>query len=692
MRHPNRFQYRSRYAGADPRYFPARFIPSHGQLDLSLSYSALARGRAQLSQQQSAFRQFGRMLSSARTSLFSKTDNRRFLPQAHSAHSLPSLFYLPDAIKALPGTRAVSFDLYNTLVGWSSSQAERHKRFAEIASTFLLTRFRLPTSTSSLTELAADIAWRERWEKNQALGIEIKLATTLKRMLDLIIELTGSGIASVLAASSDEIVDEFETLWYKVELETALEIPGAVQAIKSLKEMGLKIGITSNASWTVRHVERVLRRFKILNHIDSLSISSEFGKMKHEQFADFFHYSWESQNKLSTHRSHVVHVGDSLTDDYVGAINAGARAIIINDASNFINVERNAIKGKAYSRAAIATQRRSLTSRFAAYLIDSIQTLALTPAEKDRLAMLSFAIYRKTRDVIGPAYVVLSHELLRRTESENFQLCLCLGRDAIPMAILQKLLLRLAPESYPRTKSHQIKYLHVSRDFIVNRISEPDFRSRFVRYLEQRGIESAQRLLLTDIVCMGGSLHSGLRALFPYKTIEGLYMYSPKNRPATEGSDVRSFINDVLGVKPYGVHLEFDNMLLLFEALFSGPHESARDLKLYSNRIFVDLVKKKPGDIARVRGLTSEGIAILNQVALRGLRDAAIMLHRRRLLGEAEDHLEIVKHFHTFISSAPTAAWRDIWLSVPWSDAGFYMLAEQNPVELTLGGIAAGKI
>ena len=197
---------------------------------------------------------------------------------------------------------------------------------------------------------------------------------------------------------------------------------------------------------------------------------------------------------------------------------------------------------------------------------------------------------------------------------------------------------------------------------------------------------------LTDIVCMGGSLHSGIRALFPEKYVEGLYMYSPKTMPATLGPDVRSFLNESFGIEPYRVHFEYENMLLLFEALFSGPFESARDLELDNQRVFVRLEKKKPGDVARCRGLSGDSLVFLNQVAFRGLHHAAMMMHRRNLLNRRETKADILTRFYRFISSSPSPLWRDIWLSIPWHDGGAFMLAEQNPVELILGGIAAGKI
>lgn len=260
------------------------------------------------------------------------------------------------------------------------------------------------------------------------------------------------------------------------------------------------------------------------------------------------------------------------------------------------------------------------------------------------------------------------------------------------MAMLQKVLLRLRPEAYPGVKPSQIKYAHVSRRIIIEQMMITEFRQKYLQYLEQLGVTAAQRLLLTDMVCMGGSLHSGIRALFPDKEVEGCYMYSPKDQPATVGDDVHSFLNEVLGVKPYEVHFEFDNMLLLFEALFSGPFESTREFEWRRQTVVPHLDRKRPGDVAQSRGLSANSILMLNRVAVQGLRDATALMHRCNLLGQFRTHIDIMKQFYRFISSAPSPMWRDIWLSVTWCDRDAYVLAEHNPVELILGGIAAGKI
>ena len=177
--------------------------------------------------------------------------DRHLLQSSSLTHEIPSLTDLIYLVQEIPDITAVSFDLYSTLVGWSSAQSERRDRFAEVAATYLSTHLK------SFAQLAANPAWNERWSKYHALGIEVTLIQTLRKMVEVVISASTEQTKTTLTIAFNEIINQLEQIWYNIELETAIEMHGAADALRALKGLGLKVGITSNASWSIKHVQRL---------------------------------------------------------------------------------------------------------------------------------------------------------------------------------------------------------------------------------------------------------------------------------------------------------------------------------------------------------------------------------------------------------------------------------------------------
>lgn len=585
---------------------------------------------------------------------------------------------LRDVLKIVrndPSIKVVSFDLYDTLVQWTSNQGERRGRMDELGSHILRDKYGVAVSETRFNE-ASSRAWNRRWVEFQEKGVEIDIKETIGWMVD---ELT-TGLSS---QRRRQIISDLEKTWYKVELDTAAPMPGALDTLKGLKSLGKKVGLTSNASWSRQHVERVLKSFGLFEYFDSISISIEHGKMKHPSIADFFHHSWA---KLGVKPAEVLHVGDNPWADVAGAKNAGAKTVLYQNPSAFSEIETNEAYWKdpaLYARRALEFHTKEQNSSAVEYINNLMEKRGIPAAERERLGVMAREVYQKTRDVVGPAYIALADALLTRLSEGKTDLVLALARDGLPLALTQKLLLNLEPERYKGAKPKQIKYLHVSRRFLDRVATEPEFAKRYQAYLRRMGAFDARNVTVTDLLSGTGKTHEGVQKLLPGKNVEGFYMDLH-----TERTNAHSFLKETLGDP--SAFLTNDNMLLLFEALFSGPLESAQDLRL-SRVGELPTTKRKvlPKNIL-LRGLSEQGLLMLNAVAIKGLMDAVYKVHRRRLLNQPDqDVRDAIYKFYAFIKNRPSPAWVDIWRSLPWQDYGKWYVASKNPNETA---ISIGKI
>lgn len=600
---------------------------------------------------------------------------RELLEKEKFPDKIGGLNQVLEIIKNNPSIKAVSFDLYDTLVQWTSNQGERRGRMDELGSYILRDKYGIAVDRARFNQ-ASSKAWQRRWTEFQEKGIEVDIKETIGWMVD---DVAGG----VPDQKRMQIISALEKVWYKVELETAVPVPGAIKTLKELKKLGKKIGLTSNASWSRQHVERVLKTFGLFEYFDAISLSNEHGKMKHPNIADFFHHSW---TKLGVRPQDVLHVGDNQWIDFEGAKNAGGKAVLYENPDAFSEIETNEFYWKnpdSYARRALYLSTKEQNRSAVEYIDDLMERRGISTAERVRLGIMTREVYQKTRDVVGPAYIALADSLLTRLSEGKTDLVLALARDGLPLSLAQKLLLNLEPERYRGAKPRQIKYLHISRRFLDRVSSEPEFAKQYRSYLKRIGIFSAGTITLTDLLSGTGKTHEGVQKLLPGKNVEGFYMDMH-----TERTNSHSFLKETLGDP--SAFLTNDNMLLLFEALFSGPLESAQGIR--SSKVGeLPTTKRKvlPKDIL-LRGLSEQGVLMLNTVAVKGLIDAIYKVHRRRLLKQPDQNTrDIMYKFYAFIKNKPSPAWVDIWRSVPWQDYGKWYVASKNPNETAIN---IGKI
>ncbi len=99
--------------------------------------------------------------------------------------------------------------------------------------------------------------------------------------------------------------------------------PDTVEALRSLKERGLKVGCVSNTYQSSRSLEKSLRKFGLLRYIDTLVVSSEVGWQKpHPAIFE------AALHRLGIEAKEAVFVGDMVWADIEGAQALGMKAVL----------------------------------------------------------------------------------------------------------------------------------------------------------------------------------------------------------------------------------------------------------------------------------------------------------------------------------------------------------------------------
>jgi len=102
--------------------------------------------------------------------------------------------------------------------------------------------------------------------------------------------------------------------------------PAANRLLQWLKEGGKGVGLISNVGMTPGFVlRRVLQMHGIVHYFDALVFSDEAGVRKPDR--SIFYLAAE---KLGAKPSEIVHIGDDLRSDALGAKNAGFRTILLS--------------------------------------------------------------------------------------------------------------------------------------------------------------------------------------------------------------------------------------------------------------------------------------------------------------------------------------------------------------------------
>lgn len=207
----------------------------------------------------------------------------------------------------------VSVDLWGTLITYGDREAEAAWRIREFES--VLTEFGhdLPDDQVRAAILAVRADTRQR---QRTTGEQPPVRGQVEQML------------TVMVLSPDtRLVDTLLVPHTHAVLRACPElIPGARNALRTMRQAGARLVLTSNTLATPASVSRlILDDHDLTTVFDDTVFSSDVGlaKPRREMFAAVAATAGADLDR-------IVHVGNSLTTDIHAALNAGCRAVLFN--------------------------------------------------------------------------------------------------------------------------------------------------------------------------------------------------------------------------------------------------------------------------------------------------------------------------------------------------------------------------
>jgi len=200
--------------------------------------------------------------------------------------------------------KAIVFDLWNTLIYRKNNGAEIDKEFAEI----------LEVNEKDWKELRDEYLLVEEYDSIE--DIAIFACTKLK--------VNGGN-------KRDKLVEHT-----KKSLEDVKIYEDTLPTLEYLKRMGIKVGLLSNTSTPFKKPFYDLDLKKYFNYA---VLSCEVGLAKPDK--DIYRFILK---KLDVHFMDALMIGDSLKDDYEGALNVGLDALLLDRKNKISHIEIGKIK------------------------------------------------------------------------------------------------------------------------------------------------------------------------------------------------------------------------------------------------------------------------------------------------------------------------------------------------------------
>jgi len=160
----------------------------------------------------------------------------------------------------------------------------------------------------------ARINWNERRKRG-----EIWNEKQMKVFVEDILEFIG--------LSNNRIAEEVVNLWARTQKFKAYE--DVHEALDIIKEKGYKLIIISNVS-SERNLRTYLSQINLSNYFDCLIASGTVGFEKPNREIFLL-----ASRRIGVSPGEILHVGDSYEADYLGAINAGLKAVLLDRENKY---------------------------------------------------------------------------------------------------------------------------------------------------------------------------------------------------------------------------------------------------------------------------------------------------------------------------------------------------------------------
>ena len=214
--------------------------------------------------------------------------------------------------------KAVTFDLYGTLAGFSPSRYEIQSTACadfdiELTPEGVLAGYALADAYMAEQNAVRPLRQRDREGRN-------RFFTEYERLV-----LTGAGV---------EVTDDkaFE-IWRRVR-QVPYELTrfeDAIPAMNALRSQGLTLGLLSNMN---RNGDELAESLGLASHLDFAVTSIEVGAEK--PHPPIFH---AALRKAGAEPHEVVHVGDQLTSDIEGARGVGINPVLLDRDGNHKHIQ-----------------------------------------------------------------------------------------------------------------------------------------------------------------------------------------------------------------------------------------------------------------------------------------------------------------------------------------------------------------
>lgn len=222
----------------------------------------------------------------------------------------------------MPGIRAITFDLWDTVFVDDSDEPKRkqqglptkavHRR--NLVHRFLSNHSPIDRDLVGRAYDVADAAFREVWHNQH---VTWPVATRLRVLL--------SGLKRDLPdAEFNELVDLHETMEVRIRPDL---VPGIGAAIEELRSRYTLIVISDAIFSPGRALRQILEHYGLLEHFSGFVFSDEIGcsKPHPRMFA-------EAARLASCEVGEIVHIGDREHNDIAGPKDLGARAVLLTAA------------------------------------------------------------------------------------------------------------------------------------------------------------------------------------------------------------------------------------------------------------------------------------------------------------------------------------------------------------------------
>lgn len=417
--------------------------------------------------------------------------------------------------RAKGGVEAVTYDMFDTLVQFTSNANERNA-LMNTAAVKYVNEHGLSIDSEAFrkvrdTVLAEHRAIREKTQK------EYRQVDALTMVLQRVAAQLRVKLSSKDAARMGR---ELEEVYCRVEGDTAVVMPGIKSTLEQLKKDGKKLAVISNFSYSGTSVENLLKRFGLRSYFDVVVVSSECGVVKSPQDKEGKIFR-EACRLMKVAPEKIVHVGDNKANDQKAPERIGIRGVVFERPTSLLRLEqfqKMDPRAPGYAETALSANNEYLEAGASEYF-DRVRK-ERTP---DALKPYALRLYELSRDQYGPLVIKFAeHTLSKLLESPKGTINLCLGRDALAVFLVQKQLLHMFPERYPGITSDLIRYMPVSRKSAVD--SDVELVKEQLRDL---GVEDATKVILIDNG-IGGTIQNRFAEIYPDKEFVGEYLFSRK--------------------------------------------------------------------------------------------------------------------------------------------------------------------